>query len=129
MYFFDKQWKGKNYKFYVHKDKEGLWIHYQGQTFFWTNQKDIKTKKKQTVNKKGLIVSPLPGKIQKIFVKKGDKLKKGQNLLILSAMKIEYSFKAEQEGYVKNIFCHLEQTVDLGKKLIEVEYDNLKKEI
>lgn len=124
MKFLDKEWKGKNYQLYVKKDKDTLWIHFQGQTWTWKMQKLVKKRQKKLLKGEGLIKSALPGRIQKIFVKKNDRVKKGQNLLSLSAMKIEYSFKAEGTGKVEEIFCETGQTVSEDQKLIKVKYDS-----
>ena len=128
MKFLDKEWKRKNYKLYAQRDKNTLWIHFQGQTWAWKNQQSSEKKGKKDFRSKGLIVSALPGRIQKIFVKKADKVKRGQNLLILSAMKIEYSFKAEGEGLVEKVFCELDQTVESGQKLMKITYFPMEKE-
>lgn len=47
--------------------------------------------------------APMPGLILDILVKEGDKVKKGDNLLILEAMKMENMIKSTGEGTVKNI--------------------------
>lgn len=47
--------------------------------------------------------SPLPGIIIDICVAKGDKIKKGQVLLTLEAMKMENSIQAEHEGVIEKI--------------------------
>ena len=123
MKFLDIEWKGKNYKLYIKKDKDNLWIHYQGQTYVFKEElKDLKKTKTPPLKSQELITALLPGRIQKIFVKAQDQVKKGQNLLILSAMKIEYSFKAEQQGHIEQIFCKEGQTVTSGKKLIKIKY-------
>ena len=120
MKFLDKEWKGKNYRFYVQRDKNSLWVHFQGQTWIWESKKLPRKKAKE--KSQGLIISAIPGRIHKIFVKKNDKVKKGESLLILSAMKIEYNFKAEEEGQVEELFCEQGQTVDSGKELIKIKY-------
>ena len=123
MKFLDKEWKGRTYRLYAQRDKHCLWIHFQGQTWNWNKSKKLSHKaRKQNLKSQGLITSTLPGRIQKIFVKKGDKVKEGQSLLILSAMKIEYSFKAEGEGQVEGVFCESGQTVSLGTKLVKIKY-------
>lgn len=127
MKFLNKEWKGKCYKLYAQRDKNSLWIHYQGQTWVWKNPKLSYNRQNQPLKRQGLISATLPGRIQKTFVKKGDKVKRGQNLLILSAMKIEYSFKAEGEGQVEELFCEPGQTVKSGQELIKVEYVENKK--
>jgi len=49
------------------------------------------------VSSSNMIVSPMPGKIVKLFMKKGDKVKKGQQIISLESMKMEYLIKAERD--------------------------------
>ncbi|MCY4321202.1 MAG: acetyl-CoA carboxylase biotin carboxyl carrier protein subunit [Bdellovibrionaceae bacterium] len=123
MKFIDKIWKNKNYRFFVQKDKDSLWIHYEGETYLWKEEKaSIKKIKTDQSVKQSLIKANLPGRIQKVFVKKLESVKKGQNLLTLSAMKIEYSFKAEGEGKVEEIFFKEGDTVNKDQNLIKIKY-------
>lgn len=46
------------------------------------------------------IVSPMPGKVGKLLVKSGDKVTKGQPIMILEAMKMEHPIKAARDGVV-----------------------------
>ena len=117
MKFVEREWKEKYYRFYAKKDKNYLWIHYKGQNWVWKKQVPYKRK-----SKPGLIVSPMPGKIQKIFVKKNDVVKTGDDLLILSAMKIEYCLKAEAEGLIEEVCCKTEELVQADKELIKIKY-------
>lgn len=65
--------------------------------------------------------APLPGSIFKILVGLGDEVKKGQNLLIMEAMKMENEIKAEKEGTVKAIKVNVGDAVLQGDILIELE--------
>ena len=123
MKFIEKFWKDKGFRFFVQKDKDSLWLNYKGRTWLWKEEKTKaqKTKKEET-QKQGLIKANLPGRIQKLFVKKSETVKKGQNLLTLSAMKIEYSFKAEGEAKVEDIFCREGDTVNRDQNLIKLKY-------
>jgi len=49
------------------------------------------------------LVSPMPGKIIKINVSVGEKVKKGDVVLILEAMKMEQEIKAETDSSVLEI--------------------------
>lgn len=49
------------------------------------------------------VVAPLPGSIFKMKVKEGDKVAKGDVLLILEAMKMENHVLADEEGVVQDI--------------------------
>lgn len=122
MKFLEREWKRNIYRFYVQRHKKGLWIHYNGQTWLWEKQSPHKIKPKKEKKGPSPIISSIPGKIQKIFVKKNDKVKTGDELLLLSAMKIEYRFKAEAEGIIENIYCEPGQTVEADKELIKIKY-------
>lgn len=54
-------------------------------------------------NKLNDLKAPMPGLILEIFAKEGDIVKKGDNLLILEAMKMENMIKAAGEGTIKAI--------------------------
>lgn len=123
MKFIEKFWKDKNYRLFVKKDKDSLWLHHQGRTWLWKEEKIVsKQTKTEKAQKQGLIKANLPGRIQKVFVKKSDPVKKGQNLFTLSAMKIEYSFKAEGTGQVEELFCKEGETVNREQNLIKIKY-------
>ena len=57
------------------------------------------------------IKAPMPGLVLKILVNEGDLIKKGENLLILEAMKMENMIKAPSDLIVKKI------NVKVGDKL------------
>lgn len=122
MLFLEKHWKEKEFRLFVLKTKEGLWIHYKGLSWFWKYQTELRSAKKPSKKKKELIQAHLPGRIQKIFVTKGEWVKKGQNLLSLSAMKIEYSFQAEGEGVIESLFCDEGEAVSLKQSLLKIKY-------
>ena len=62
--------------------------------------------------------SPMPGVVDKINVKVGDIIKKGDSLVVMIAMKMEYVIKASRSGTVKAINCNNGQNVNRGIKLI-----------
>ncbi|NLX67198.1 MAG: biotin/lipoyl-binding protein [Bacteroidales bacterium] len=66
------------------------------------------------------VVSPMPGNILQIAVKEGDIVEKGDNLLILEAMKMENEIVSEVSGTVHRIYVHPGDTVMEGITLIEI---------
>ena len=52
----------------------------------------------------GSLTAPMPGKIIAIEVKAGEKVKRGQALLVMEAMKMEHTINAGLDGVVENIF-------------------------
>ncbi|HOS84181.1 MAG TPA: biotin/lipoyl-binding protein [Bacteroidales bacterium] len=67
------------------------------------------------------IKSPLPGVIKKILVTKGQKVKRGDILLIMESMKMENNITAEKDGVVKALHINVDQTVMQGDILIDFE--------
>ncbi|MDN3668376.1 acetyl-CoA carboxylase biotin carboxyl carrier protein subunit [Echinicola jeungdonensis] len=65
------------------------------------------------------IIAPMPGLIFEIRVKEGDKVKKGDPLLILEAMKMENIIKSPGDGEVKKIMVKNGDSVEKNKVLIQ----------
>jgi biotin carboxyl carrier protein len=63
----------------------------------------------------------MPGKVIKINVTAGDKVKKGQVLLIIEAMKMENLIAAPAEGVVQKVNVGLNQMVETSMPLLDLE--------
>lgn len=68
----------------------------------------------------GVIKSPLPGSVINIHVKVGDRIKPGQKLFLLEAMKMENNIDADREGTVTAIHVRPGQSVMEGDVLMEI---------
>jgi len=69
----------------------------------------------------GSLAAPMPGRVIKVFVQPGTKVKKGEPLLILEAMKMEHTITAPADGTVKEIHYAAGEQVLEGAELIKVE--------
>ena len=69
----------------------------------------------------GGLFTQMPGKVVKINCKVGDKVSKGQPLLILEAMKMENEIKVGTDGVVKAIHVKVGDALDNGVLMIEVD--------
>ena len=78
-------------------------------------------KKKSSDGDGGGMTSPMPGKILKINVSQGQEVKKGDSLLVMEAMKMEHTIKADKDGLVKTLFFGEGDQVDGGVDLVEIE--------
>ena len=74
-----------------------------------------------TASADAVIRAPLPGKIIDLKVKVGDRVSKGQVLLVLEAMKMEHSLAAPADGTVKSLRYAVGEQVPEGAELIECE--------
>lgn len=64
--------------------------------------------------------APMPGKVLEVLVKEGEKLQKGDSLLILEAMKMENVLKAEFTCEIKKVHVVKQENVDKNQLLIEL---------
>lgn len=87
-----------------------------------TNIRDSSTKSSDVEIHK--IGSPFPGQITDINVKSGDRVKKGQVLLVISAMKLLNDVVSPCAGKVLEILVKPNQSVQLEQVLMEVEADS-----
>lgn len=62
--------------------------------------------------------APMPGNILRIDVKEGDKVKAGQTLLILEAMKMENEIAAPKDGTVVQVATSKGAVVETGTPLV-----------
>ena len=101
-------------------------------------QKEVKTSKTPILIRKPVVLppgseqikkqagsykvkAPLPGNIMKVFVKEGDKVNTGDNLLIYEAMKMENTLKSEKAGTIKSLSVKEGDTVLQDALLLEIE--------
>ena len=78
----------------------------------------------ETVKKvsiEGGLNAPMPGKVVEIKIKKGAKIKKGDTLIILEAMKMEHKVLAPSDGKVKEILIHKDEQVENGATLVVLD--------
>jgi len=67
------------------------------------------------------IVAPLPGKILKLLVEPGSKIRKGDSVVIIESMKTENQVLAPGDMTIQNILVAVGQDVRLNESLITAE--------
>ncbi len=63
--------------------------------------------------------SPMPGMVLRLLVGVGDKVQKGDSLIVLESMKMENILKATGEGTVLAVCCTAGNTVEKGEILLK----------
>ena len=71
------------------------------------------------------IIAPMPGKITKIFVSEQQYVNKGDVLLVMEAMKMEYTLKSDLNGTVEKLSVRLSDQVTLGQLLVQLKEKNV----
>ena len=65
--------------------------------------------------------APLPGAVTKVLVSVGDVVAEGDGLVVLEAMKMEHTLRAQGTGTVRAVHGAPGQQVDVGDLLVEME--------
>jgi len=113
---------GKTVKVYAQKIKGETWLHMNGRTFIYQDeaQQQMKKKGKQSAHA-GDLIAPMPGKVTKILKQSGDSVTKGEVVVVMEAMKMEYTLKSDGNGLIKTVNCKVGEQVSLGKILVHIE--------
>jgi biotin carboxyl carrier protein len=64
--------------------------------------------------------APLPGKVTHVAVAVGDRVKRGDTVVVIEAMKMENEFKAAGPGTVTDVRVHPGQAVNPGDVLVRI---------
>jgi biotin carboxyl carrier protein len=64
--------------------------------------------------------APLPGKVTHVAVAVGDRVKRGDTVVVIEAMKMENEFKAAAAGTVTDVRVHAGQAVNPGDVLVRI---------
>ena len=65
------------------------------------------------------VKAPMPGMVLKTFVAEGDQIKKGDNLFVLEAMKMENIIKSPDDAVVKTVKIKPGDKVEKGQVLVQ----------
>jgi len=67
------------------------------------------------------IVTSMPGRIIKVFVREGERVGEGQAVLVLEAMKMQNEIKSPQSGTITKVVPKAGDSVEAGSLLFSVE--------
>ncbi|MES2965670.1 MAG: biotin/lipoyl-containing protein [Bdellovibrionota bacterium] len=101
-----------------------VWAHVDGQTFVYESpeKRSIRRAGKSMGNTSpDEIRAPMPGKIVKINVMMNSKVEAHDVIVVMEAMKMEYTLKAQAPGRVSRIGCVIGDQVSLGQLLVKLE--------
>jgi biotin carboxyl carrier protein len=68
-----------------------------------------------------IVKSPMPGRVVKVLVKRGDAVEAGQALVVIEAMKMENELKAKSAGRIAEVHVTPGATVESNAKLVTFE--------
>lgn len=83
--------------------------------------KYLKNRRKDEGEDLNVIASPMPGKVVKVLVKEGDRVKAGETVVVVSAMKMESEYKVKQDRLIKKLLVKEGDTVSSDQPMVIIE--------
>ncbi|MGD8709524.1 MAG: acetyl/propionyl/methylcrotonyl-CoA carboxylase subunit alpha [Ectothiorhodospiraceae bacterium] len=74
--------------------------------------------------KEGSLTAPMPGTVVSVMVSAGDRVEEGASLMVLEAMKMEYTIKATTDGVVEVVNFTKGEQVSEGAELLAIRTDD-----
>jgi len=81
----------------------------------------VQTKRKAEPTNKEQIGATMSGSVLQVLVKKGDRVAKGQTVLVTEAMKMETAIEARFSGVVEHVYVAEGEAITSGDLLIEIK--------
>jgi acetyl/propionyl-CoA carboxylase alpha subunit len=103
-----------------HRDGDGIVVFENGEAYEFTLDTGEREAGEGSAGD-GAILSPMPGKIVSVAAKQGARVKKGDALLVLEAMKMEHTLTAPFDGAVVELKARAGDQVSEGVLLAKLE--------
>ena len=94
---------GKSTEVFVATGDQGKHIFVNGSTFFVQDADQLtrRTRRRGPEETPGEVTPPMPSVVLRIMVKEGERVKRGQGIVVVSAMKMQTTLVAPSDGTVK----------------------------
>ena len=93
------------------------WIFHDGVTYELSEQRSGAPRASGAA---GSLTAPMPATVVEVKVKAGDRVQRGDILIVLEAMKMELPVRAPADGRVTAVHCEAGQLVQPDTSLIEI---------
>jgi len=93
------------------------WVYYDGRVYELEVQEPGRRRASPT---QASLTAPMPATVRQVRVAAGDRVSRGDTLLILEAMKMELPVRAEADGTVVAVHCREGEMVQPDRPLIDV---------
>ena len=104
---------------FAHVSKVGdkWWIHLDGEIYIIS---ELEKGAKSSSKAEGGLSAPMPGTVLDVMVTVGQRVREGQPLMTMEAMKMEHRIVAPKAGEVISIYFNQGDRVDMGSVLVEL---------
>ena len=108
---------GRTYQAYATKIGEAWWISFDGKTHIVRESSQDSASSDMG---EGGLTAPMPGTVREVLVKIGQRVREGQPMMVLEAMKMEHQISAPEPGEVSSIYFKEGDRVDMGEVPISI---------
>jgi biotin carboxyl carrier protein len=115
---------GTSYEIRILPSPEGLTVSVAGRRFAVEvrDPRDASRNSRASIGSgRQNVTAPMPGKVVRVLVEKGDQVDVGQGLVVVEAMKMQNELKAARPGRVIEIRAREGETVGAGGILVVLE--------
>ena len=99
------------------RDGDVAWVAFRGETYRVSRAAG---RAARGAEEEHALAAPMPGRIASVRVTEGQKVQKGDVLVVLEAMKMEHAVKAPRAGVVSRLTAKTGKMVGLGDVLLDV---------
>jgi 3-methylcrotonyl-CoA carboxylase alpha subunit len=113
-----KDGQGRARTFHCVRDGETIHLFWQGVGYRMTEEKGGRSVARAA---SGALEAPMPGKVIAVRVAPGQAVGRGDELVVVEAMKMENALRAPRAGTVKSVAAKVGDMVAPGVPLVEIE--------
>jgi 3-methylcrotonyl-CoA carboxylase alpha subunit len=97
-------------------------VHFNGNTFEFTRPDPLSGRGDDKLSASA-VIAPMTGVVRLVNVSEKSKVKAGERVMVIEAMKMEMALEAPRDGIVSAISCKVGQAVESGSILLQLEED------
>jgi biotin carboxyl carrier protein len=110
---------------YVARSASDTWAWWNGRLFHSTGPRADQPRRPAPPGAAGIasqsLTAPMPATVIKVLIAAGDRVKSGDTVVLLEAMKMELPVRALGPGTVKSVHCRAGDLVAADQELVEIE--------
>jgi len=109
---------GRRHTVVVAADGPQMLVFCEGRTFAFER---VEARRARAAEHSGDLVAPMPGRVRRALVEEGERVARGQVVLVLEAMKMEHAIRSPRDGVVARLHHAEGDLVEAGTELAQIE--------
>jgi 3-methylcrotonyl-CoA carboxylase alpha subunit len=109
---------GESLTLHFARDGGTLYLFWEGVAYRLVETREVARRRER--HDTGALEAPMPGRVSAVKMKVGPRVTKGEELLIVEAMKMENALRAPRDGVVRAVHASVSEMVAPGRVLVEI---------